>query len=208
MIKQETYGKTERIRPGTFHWLITEKLDGANLCIGMTQNGRLLIHQRARILTLDEADQLEYKGLSAWVKKHAGVLQTIYPGSVLCGEWLGMGRLKYPESEFPNPFNVFAKARYLGPDGPEIDTDTLDYDPKTFGYVTGGELPGCISAVPVVGHSNVPPTITQLDMLYSARTELTGRPVEGFVITDIGPGEHRCKYVRMKNGKVAEHYWG
>ena len=91
MIKQVTYDKTERIRPETYCWLITEKLDGSNLCVGMTADGTLLIHQRKKVVTLDEVDTLDYPGLKAWVNENVDTLSGIYPGSILCGECLGMG---------------------------------------------------------------------------------------------------------------------
>lgn len=213
MIRLKTYDKTERIRPDSYRWLITEKLNGSNLCIGMTAcgSGTLLIHQRKKSVTIDEADRLDYPGLKTWVREHEDVLRRIYPGSVLCGEWLGMGKLRYPESEFPNRFNVFAKARYISEHGPEINPETLNYDPDTFGYVLGMEcgaaLPDCMSSVPVVQVLPEPPSIERLNLIYSEYAENAGRPVEGFVITDIGPRHHRCKYVRFKAGKLTDHAW-
>ena len=97
-----------------------------------------------------------------------------------------------------------------------LDPETLNYDPDTFGYVfkgyvcgvqSGAMLPACMSSVPVVQVLPEPPSIERLDMIYSEYAENAGRPVEGFVITDIGPRNHRCKYVRNKAGKLTAHDW-
>ena len=202
MIKNEIYPKTQRINVDGEKIEITEKLDGSNLVI-FKLNDEIYFAQRNTILKYDELEenkQILYKGLLGWANDHIDTLkEQLYEGSCLCGEWLGMGKLKYTVDEFDKRFYMFAKAR--------IDEDfklsNLNYDHSQFIYPFNNQIiPEFIGIVPVVGNIVYLPNKTGLDMLYEKYCNKVNRPVEGFVINF-----HNMitKYVRMKNGKLVEY---
>lgn len=201
MLKKCIYPKTKRVSCVGKLIQITEKLDGSNLCI-FRKDDLLYIAQRNTIICFDELEEYQskiYKGLYQWLLDNMDQLQTIRNNSVVCGEWLGMGKLKYSVDEFDKRLYMFAKAN--------IDEDfklyNLQYDHENFIYPFEDlEIPKCIGIVPVVGDIEYLPNKEDLDTLYSAYCEVVGRDVEGFVINYNNSIE---KYVRMKNGKLEEH---
>lgn len=199
MLKKTVYPKTERIKLDN-HITITEKIDGSNLCFAK-KNGQLLICQRNNIISLGEIEEnknIVYKGLYAWLQEHGKELESLLiEGSVICGEWIGMGNLKY---NFNSRFFMFAKANM----NDNFELYNLLYERELFIYsFVNQEIPGYISLVPLVA-SVTSVNLSFLDNLYSLYVEQTGRNVEGFVI-NYGSGITR-KYVRMKNGKLEEHH--
>lgn len=198
MIKKQIYPKTKRVGYDS-EIAVTEKLDGSNLCLARL-NDELLICQRKTILKLSEIDEHKgvlYKGLYQWLQEHGEELQEkLWEGAVICGEWLGMGRLKY---DFKNRFFMFAKAN--------IDEDLSLYnilhDHELFIYPFIDQvIPDYISIVPevaILGYAD----IDILNDLYANYTKDIERPVEGFVL-NYGNGAVK-KYVRMKSGKLEEH---
>lgn len=205
MIKKEIYPKTERIKEKGAAVYITEKLDGSNMCI-FKKDGAVYIAQRKNIFKLneiEEAKSIMYKGLYQWILDHKDVLESeIRENSAVCGEWLGMGQIKYPEDVFDKRFYMFAKAN--------IDDDfslhNLIYSHELFIYPFENEVvPDFIGIVPEVVELNVLPNKQHLDSIYDKYLAKVGRPVEGFVIN------YRnliSKYVRMKNGKLVEYSEG
>lgn len=202
MIKKEIYPKTQRTNVNGEKIEITEKLDGSNLVI-FKLNDEIYFAQRNTILKYDELEenkQILYKGLLGWANDHIEVLkEQLYEGSCLCGEWLGMGKLKYTVDEFDKRFYMFAKAR--------IDEDyklsNLNYDHEQFIYPFNNQIiPEFIGIVPVVGNVLYLPNKQALDLMYERYCRKVNRPVEGFVINF-----HNMitKYVRMKNGKLVEY---
>lgn len=202
MIKLELYPKTQRIRNTGESIEITEKLDGSNLII-FKLNEDIYFAQRSTIFRyeeLEENKQALYKGLFDWANSHIEVLkQELYEGSCLCGEWLGMGKLKYTVDEFDKKFYMFAKAR--------IDEDfklsNLNYTHEQFIYPFNSQvIPEFIGVVPVVGQIPYLPDKNALDGIYERYCNKVNRQVEGFVINI-----HNIitKYVRMKNGKLVEY---
>ncbi len=199
MLKKTVYPKTERIKLDN-HITITEKIDGSNLCFAK-KNGQLLICQRSNVISLGEVEEnknILYKGLYVWLQEHGKELETLLvEGSVVCGEWVGMGKLKY---NFNNRFFMFAKANM----NDNFELYNLLYERELFIYpFLNQEIPSYISLVPLVA-SVASVNLSFLDNLYSLYVEQTGRNVEGFVI-NYGSGVVR-KYVRMKNGKLEEHH--
>lgn len=198
MIKKQVYPKTKRVQLKE-HITITEKLDGSNLCIAKL-NGELLICQRKYIFKLNEVEECKkqlYKGLYQWLTDHGVYLQEhLRENAVICGEWLGMGRLKY---NFVNRFFMFAKANI----DERLELYNIYHDHELFIYPFDDcIIPDFISLVPLVteeGNSN----INYLNELYDAYKTNVCRNVEGFVL-NYGQGNIK-KYVRMKNGKLEEH---
>lgn len=201
MVKKCIYPKTKRVSCVGKLIQITEKLDGSNLCF-FKKDDVLYIAQRNTIIGFDEIEEcskLLYKGLHSWLKEHEAELHKIRNNSVVCGEWLGMGKLKYTVDEFDKRFYMFAKAN--------VDEDfklyNIQYDHELFIYpFEDCEIPNCIGVVPVVAEVHYLPDKDHLDRLYDKYLEKVDRNVEGFVVNF---NNHIEKYVRMKNGVIQEH---
>lgn len=199
MIKKQVYPKTQRVKIKE-HITITEKLDGSNLCIAKL-NDELLICQRKNVFTLSEINECKgqlYKGLYQWLIAYGEYLKNhMLDRAVLCGEWLGMGRLRY---EFENRFFMFAKANI----DEELNLTNIYYDQELFIYPFDDQyIPSFISLVPVVTEEGAS-DINYLNELYEAYRLKENRDVEGFVLNYGGKGNIK-KYVRMKSGKLEEH---
>ena len=202
MIKKEIYPKTKRVSCVGDKLQITEKLDGSNLVFFKKNNG-IYIAQRGNIFNINELEENKdklYKGLYQWIMDNKYFLNDLHDGSAICGEWLGMGCLKYTIDEFDKRWYMFAKAN--------IDEDfnlyNLIYDHKLFIYpFESQEIPKCIGIVPEVAEINVLPNKEYLDKIYNKYCQKVGRNVEGFVLNY---KNIITKYVRMKNGKLQEHF--
>lgn len=202
MIKKEIYPKTKRVSCSGDKVYITEKLDGSNLCI-FKKNNEIWIAQRKNIIPMSEIENykiLLYKGLYQWLIDNKAALADIVDGSVLCGEWLGMGCLKYNVDEFDKRFYMFAKARITD----DYILENIQYEHNNFIYPFESQvIPTCIGIVPEVTELNVLPNKEHLDSLYQKYCEKVNRNVEGFVLNY---KNIISKYVRMKNGKLSEHF--
>ena len=202
MIKKEIYPKTKRVSCVGDKLQITEKLDGSNL-VFFKKNNEIYIAQRGNIFNINELEENKdklYKGLYQWIMDNKYFLNDLHDGSAICGEWLGMGCLKYTIDEFDKRWYMFAKAN--------IDEDfnlyNLIYDHKLFIYpFENQEIPKCIGIVPEVAEINVLPNKEYLDKIYNKYCQKVGRNVEGFVLNY---KNIITKYVRMKNGKLQEHF--
>ena len=202
MIKKEIYPKTKRVKCSGLLVEITEKLDGSNLCI-FKKDDILYIAQRKTILALDEIEENKdvlYKGLYQWLKDNMDELNDIRNDAVVCGEWLGMGRLKYTVDEFDKRFYMFAKANI----DDEFNLYNIYYNHDLFIYPFESlEIPKCLGVVPMAYNIEYLPDKDKLDKLYEIYTNNVGRNVEGFVVN---VNNTITKYVRMKNGKLQEHF--
>ncbi len=104
MIKKEMYPKTKkRVSCAGDKVYITEKLDGSNL-VFFKKDDELYIAQRKNIFKITELEDVKdilYKGLYQWLIDNKGILiDELHNNSAICGEWLGMGCLKYTIDEF------------------------------------------------------------------------------------------------------------
>lgn len=201
MIKKEIYPKTKRISNIGGIFELTEKLDGSNLVI-FKKDDELHIAQRNNIFNFNELEENKdklYKGLYQWIKDNQEELSHIINNSCVCGEWLGMGQLKYTIDEFDKRFYMFAKANI----DEEFNLYNLIYDHDLFIYpFENQELPKCIGVVPIVSQLKVSPSKEQLDSIYEKYRTKVDRDVEGFVINY---NNNISKYVRMKNRKLVEY---
>lgn len=201
MIKKEIYPKTKRISNIGGIFELTEKLDGSNLVI-FKKDDELHIAQRNNIFNFNELEENKdklYKGLYQWIKDNQEELSHIINNSCVCGEWLGMGQLKYTIDEFDKRFYMFAKANI----DKEFNLYNLIYDHDLFIYpFENQELPKCIGVVPIVSQLKVSPSKEQLDSIYEKYRTKVDRNVEGFVINY---NNNISKYVRMKNRKLVEY---
>lgn len=203
MIKKEIYPKTKRVSCTGNKVYITEKLDGSNL-VFFKKDDELYIAQRKNIFKITELEEVKsilYKGLYQWLIDNKDVLfQELHNDSAICGEWLGMGQIKYSVDEFDKRFYMFAKANI----DDEFNLYNLIYDHNLFIYpFVNQEIPKFIGIVPEVIELLILPTKEYLDSLYETYTNRTKRNVEGFVVNY---KNIITKYVRMKNGKLQEHF--
>jgi hypothetical protein len=80
----EPFPKIRRLRRET---VITEKIDGTNAAVGITEDGRVYAQSRKRIITVD----VDNHGFARWVSEHAdGLRDELGPG-LHFGEWWGLG---------------------------------------------------------------------------------------------------------------------
>lgn len=203
MIKKEIYPKTKRVSCKGDKVYITEKLDGSNLVI-FKKDYELYIAQRKNIFKISELEEVKgilYKGLYQWLVDNKDVLiNELHDNSAICGEWLGMGCLKYTIDEFDKKWYMFAKANI----DDEFNLYNLNYDHSLFIYpFISQEIPNFIGIVPEVVKLNVLPTKEHLDSIYEKYCSKVNRNVEGFVVNY---KNIITKYVRMKNGKLQEHF--
>lgn len=198
IIKKRLYPKTQRFSRNTSRVVLTEKIDGSNIAF-FKLNGQLYIAQRNRIMTPDEINKNSYKGLKDWTDKNIQSLN-LNEGSCICGEWIGQGHLKYPNLD--KKFYMFAKANI----NEEFQLKNRVYWHDFFIYsFEDYVIPEFIDTVPIVAKLSYYPTKEELDKLYSNYCKEQGRDIEGFVINQ---NNVIRKYVRMKNGKLAEHIEG
>jgi len=202
MIKKEIYPKTQRASCSGDKVYITEKLDGSNLVL-FKKNEKVYVAQRKNIFALDELEEIKdilYKGLYQWLTDNKEALRDIYEGSAICGEWLGMGQIKYSVDEFDKRFYMFAKARV----NDNFELENLQYNHENFIYPFESQvIPKFIGIVPEVAELSVLPNKAYLDSLYKKYCKKAQRKVEGFVINY---RDNISKYVRLKNGKLQEHF--
>lgn len=203
MIKKEIYPKTQRLKCKGEQVEVTEKLDGSNLCI-FKKEDIMYLAQRNNIFTFDELEENKdklYKGVYQWILDNKQVLEEqIINNSVVCGEWLGMGQIKYSVDRFDKRLYMFAKANI----DENFNLYNLIYNHDLFIYPFKDQvIPNFIGIVPVVAELNVIPTKEHLDSIYSKYCEKEKRNVEGFVVNY---NNIISKYVRMKNGKLKEHF--
>jgi hypothetical protein len=198
-MKQKTlYPKT--IRYATSNLIITEKLDGSN--IGFFKlNNQLLIAQRNNVYFESELDnQISYKGLKDWLNTFGETLKNeLLEGSGIFGEWLGMGQIKYGETELNKRFYIFAKANI----NDNFEIRNLNYNSELFIYpFQSKKIPFFIGIVPNVYSGNIVLTLDFLNGLYDGYCVIVKRKVEGFVINNNNSIQ---KYIRYKEGKFEEH---
>ena len=198
MIKKQLYPKTKRVGLKN-EVVITEKLDGSN--IGFFKlNGELHIAQRNNIFIMGELENnkgMLYSGLLDWLQKNGDHLkENLMEGSGFFGEWIGMGKIKYPDLD--KKVYMFAKFNYE-----KDQVKNLYYKHELFMYpFFEQKIPDYIGVVPTIEVREDYPTIEAMNTIYSYYTEKVNRSVEGFIIEQ---NNNVNKYVRMKNGKLEEH---
>lgn len=201
MIKKKLYPKTQRLTNKT-KYFVTEKLDGSNLSF-FKLNDTLYIAQRNTIFTIDEIEKVKqkmYAGLYGWLQKHASDLKNMLnDGSVIIGEWIGMGRIKYGDALGSNKFFMFAKANV----NDKLEIYNLRYDHDLFIYpFSGQQIPDYIGLVPIIAEGVTDFTVADMNYLYDHITRNLTRKVEGFIVSN---GTTARKYVRYKNGELTDH---
>ena len=209
MIKYSIYPKTPRVDIN-MQYQITEKLDGANLGIGK-YNGKIYIFLRNNIVCENEIDSYKgilYKDLYLWLKDNMDKLRCdLNDNTIVFGEWLGMGKIKYDNF---NRWYLFAKAKIINLVEEDVDNISLDYmnyeiDKLMYAF-KDQNIPSYINTVPIVDINSYMLRKLTLDSLYEEYISKVGRQVEGFVIYN-EIFKQPIKYVRLKNGKLQEHFY-
>lgn len=201
MIKKSIYPKTKRFGDGKDIY-ITEKMDGSNLAF-FKLYGELYIAQRNTIFELSKIDGFSkqmYRGLYQWSKEHGQELEeSLIEGAAIIGEWIGMGRIKYPNINDNPRFLQFAKANI----NMKLELFNIVYNREWFKYSFEDQhIPSFLGMVNLVKTVQSKPSVKELDELYDDYAWRIGRPVEGFIIAD----DKTCtKYVRFKDGTLSEH---
>lgn len=118
--------------------VVTEKLDGTNSAVHISDNGQVAAQSRNRIIT-PENDNF---GFATWVHANADSLHQILGSGLHYGEWWGQGiQRRYDMTE--KRFSLFNTARWTGEERPGGDGESHT-DPVI-------QLRGAsISAVPVL----------------------------------------------------------
>lgn len=133
-----------------------------------------------------------------WINEHGQDLkERLYEGSGFFGEWIGMGKLKYPELN--KKLYMFAKANF---ENNEVKNIYYDIELFKFPFVNQ-EFPDYLDIVPIVDIRNEYPEINTLNKLYKEYSLDVNRNVEGFIVIH---NNSIKKYVRMKNGKLQDHH--
>lgn len=203
LLKQSVYPKTSRIgKEKTV--VITEKVDGSNL-VFFKKDGELYIAQRNTLFSFDsleEARGILYKGLYQWLLDNGQELKdSLNEGSGICGEWVGMGQIKYGNT-FNHRFLMFAKTNIRED---EFELKNIIYKHELFQYpFVNQTIPSFIGVVPVVKTLRGSVSINELDALFTEYEAQVGRHVEGFVIYDYSLNGIN-KYVRRKGGTLQDH---
>lgn len=202
MIKKTIYPKTQRTA-GLNKIIITEKIDGSNLTFFKYED-ELYFAQRNFIFKFSELEEMKqkvYKGLYNWLTEHGKDLEErLNNNSVICGEWVGMGRIKYGHAFDDIKFLMFAKANV----NDKFDLFNINYYQEFFIYpFVDKNIPDYIGKVPVAFTVTNQPETKDLNERYDFYTNSVNRNVEGFIINS---GNSVSKYVRLKDGKLTEHH--
>ena len=202
--KRTLYPKTKRVTKNSAKTIVTEKLDGSNLGFAKV-DGELYVVTRNNIYKASDRHEKEikqrmYKGLWSFLEEFGEQLkQDLVDNALIFGEWIAMGRLKYPES-YHLQFHMFAKANV---DDEFENVTNMIYDSEHFKYSFVKQfVPIYLETVPKVCTFNHYPSIEELDELYDHYVYDMNRDVEGFILNQ---NNQVLKYVRNKNGKIEDH---
>lgn len=106
MIEFVEFPKIPRLKRGC---VITEKIDGTNAQIHITEAGEFLVGSRTRWITPEDDNY----GFAAWAHANRDELMKLGPGSHF-GEWWGLGiQRRYNITE--KRFSLFNSARWADP---------------------------------------------------------------------------------------------
>lgn len=215
--KKTLYPKTQRISNDAFLWQVTEKLDGSNLTL-FRHCGELWVATRNQIFCWDDVESKEdigYKGLYAWLTEHAeAITNCLGDGQALCGEWIGMGHIKYKDS-LQFRFYVFARAAVFFDDRHDtfsmigIDRDVSKLK-ELIDYLGLNSFMGVVPIIfkrSVIDEYDGINKLNSLDDMYDSYKESVDRDVEGFIVTNLYTGQP-FKYVRQKGNKLEPHQEG
>ncbi len=122
--------------------IITEKIDGTNACVCITEDGQFLTGSRSRWIT----PQNDNFGFAGWAEAHRDELMQLGPGTHF-GEWWGSGIQRgYGLTNGEKRWSLFNVARWCLPGQEPKRIATAD--PRIEKYQQ--RLPSCCGLVPVL----------------------------------------------------------
>lgn len=148
---------------------MTEKIDGTNACVCITEDGQFLTGSRTRWITPED----DNFGFSKWAHEHKSELMSLGVGTHF-GEWWGQGiQRNYGLSE--KRFSMFNVGRWClhGKEPKQIKTQ----DPRIFKKQE--VLPPCVGLVPILYEGMFDTFI--INGILSTMKEQGSRAVEGFM---------------------------
>jgi hypothetical protein len=200
-MEKTLYPKTKRVGSSSSTIVVTEKLDGSN--VGFFKlHDELVIATRSNVFELSDVPMYKHllcKGMQGWLDEHGETLKnSLHEGSGFFGEWIGQGKLLYPNLD--KRVYMFAKANI----DEDLEIMNLYYDLELLKYpFIDAVIPEFIGIVPVVKKYDMYPSVETLNGLYEQYRAEQGRDIEGFVVNN---NNSIAKYVRMKNGKIEPHH--
>ena len=126
--------------------IVTEKIDGTNACINITEDGQFLIGSRTKWIT----PECDNHGFARWATAHRDELMLLGPGRHF-GEWWGSGIQRgYALPKGEKRLSLFNVSRWClaGETPKRIEMA----DPRIEKYQD--ELPACCGLVPVLATGN------------------------------------------------------
>lgn len=122
--------------------LISEKIDGTNACLCLTEDGQFLTGSRTRWITPTDDNH----GFSKWAHTHKDELLTLGPGTHF-GEWWGSGIQKsYGLKNGEKRWSLFNAARWCPND--REPRRIITADPRIEKYQQ--RVPACCHVVPIL----------------------------------------------------------
>lgn len=106
---------------------VTEKIDGTNACVIITEDGRVAAQSRKRIITPDS----DNFGFAQWVADRAGALTDVLGPGYHYGEWWGSGIQRgYGLTNGERRFSLFNTSRWTREQALEVDG--MDVVPRLY----------------------------------------------------------------------------
>lgn len=109
------YPKTPRLFRDT---IITEKIDGTNAAVGVTEDGQVYAQSRKRLITPED----DNFGFATWVAENASMLAAVLGEGLHFGEWWGAG-IQRGYLKQGRYFSLFNADRYREAVEAEVGTD-------------------------------------------------------------------------------------
>jgi hypothetical protein len=106
--------------------IITEKIDGTNAAVGVTEEGQVYAQSRTRLITPDQ----DNFGFARWVQEHAEALAAFLGVGVHFGEWWGLGIQRGYGLDHKR-FSLFNSARW----GEALWAPSVPVEPKELDVV-------------------------------------------------------------------------
>lgn len=127
--------------------IITEKIDGTNACICITEDGQFLTGSRTRWITPQEDNH----GFSRWAHDNKEALMGLGVGTHF-GEWWGSGIQRgYGLPKGEKRFSLFNVSRWvLAGQTPGVRSKAWDNAAKAWRETMQDVLPACCGLVPVL----------------------------------------------------------
>jgi len=175
--------------------VVEEKLDGANLGISISKDGKLLVQNRGQYL-VEEPFSGQFSRLSSWIAPHRStLLHELTPGLILFGEWCA-ARHSIQYHRLPDWFVVFDV----------YDTTTARFWSITRRNFLAGQLGMPVAPCLFSG----PTSLAALKALLADQRSMFGDgPIEGIVIRREEPDwlTARAKLVRAEFTQAIDGHW-